>query len=497
MTGAPIRFLLVDDVEDNLVALAALLRRKGLEILTARSGADALELLLVHEVALAFVDVQMPEMDGYELAELMRGAERTKSVPIIFVTAGARDPARAFKGYESGAVDFLFKPIDPRVLRSKADVFFELYRQRRELAEALRLNELFIGILGHDLRNPLAAILASASMLERQATDEAQTKTLRRMSSAGERMRAMIEQLLDLTRARLAGGLGFVRERAPLDVAALVKRAVEELAVNYPDRSIVVETRGDCTTAGDSERLLQLFSNLVANALHHGTEGREVGVVVECAERAIVVHVKNAGAIPADALPTLFDPFRSRQKKSAGSRGLGLGLFIAQQIALAHGGAIAVESDVAKHETVFTVTIPRSAAGESRLAHAGKRRRVLVIDDDENARESLRQAFEHEGYDAVTAATGSAAIEVLAGATKPDAVIFELVVPVMDGSCVVAALETNEALSTIPLITTNAQRAEGAKHVVLVPKPFDLDRLLERVATLWDDERPPDSWYAR
>ena len=103
--------LLVDDVEDNLHVLVTLLADQGVELLCARSGRAALELLLEHEVALALVDVQMPEMDGFELAELMRGSARTRDVPIIFVTAGSRDQSRVFKGYELGAVDFLFKPI--------------------------------------------------------------------------------------------------------------------------------------------------------------------------------------------------------------------------------------------------------------------------------------------------------------------------------------------------------------------------------------------------
>ena len=100
-----VKCLLVDDLEENLVALAALLKRDDVELLEARSGAEALELLLVHDVALAFLDVQMPDMDGFELAELMRGSDRTRHVPLIFVTAGARDQHRVFKGYETGAVD--------------------------------------------------------------------------------------------------------------------------------------------------------------------------------------------------------------------------------------------------------------------------------------------------------------------------------------------------------------------------------------------------------
>src|SRR5262245_13845643 len=127
-----VKCLLVDDLEENLLALSALLHRPDVELLTARSGKEALELLLVNDVALALLDVHMPEMDGFELAELMRGTERTRHVPIIFVTAAARDQYRSFKGYELGAVDFLYKPIEPHVLQSKADIFFQLYRQKQQ-----------------------------------------------------------------------------------------------------------------------------------------------------------------------------------------------------------------------------------------------------------------------------------------------------------------------------------------------------------------------------
>ncbi len=125
MTG-PAKILLVDDLQENLLALAALLRRDEVELLEARSGNAALELLLAHEIALAIIDVQMPAMDGFELAELMRGSPRSRDVPIIFVTAGLHDESRIFRGYESGAVDFLHKPLEPTILRSKVDVFLQL-----------------------------------------------------------------------------------------------------------------------------------------------------------------------------------------------------------------------------------------------------------------------------------------------------------------------------------------------------------------------------------
>lgn len=134
MPCEPIRFLLVDDLEDNLIALEALLRRDGLVMDRARSAAEALELMLDNDYALALLDVHMPETDGFELAELMRGTERTRKVPIIFVTAASFDELRRFRGYEAGAVDYIVKPIDPMILQSKAEVFFRIGRQAQELA---------------------------------------------------------------------------------------------------------------------------------------------------------------------------------------------------------------------------------------------------------------------------------------------------------------------------------------------------------------------------
>src|ERR1700722_5321389 len=129
----PIFFLLVDDLEENLLSLEALLRREGLTLLKARSGDEALEMLLKHDIALALLDVQMPGMDGFELAEFMRGAERARHVPIIFLTAGTADIQRRFRGYEAWAVDFIQKPIEPDILRGKANVFFDLHQQRRQI----------------------------------------------------------------------------------------------------------------------------------------------------------------------------------------------------------------------------------------------------------------------------------------------------------------------------------------------------------------------------
>jgi two-component system sensor histidine kinase/response regulator len=488
MTPEPVKVLLVDDTKENLVALEAVLRRPGLQILPASSGAEALELLLQHEVALAILDVQMPELDGFALASLMRGAERTKRVPIIFLTAGNRDPERVFQGYEKGAVDFLYKPVEPQVLKGKAEVFFELYRQRQGLSSALRLNEMFVGILGHDLRNPLSAILTGASMLQKDNGDERQLRTLRRMSAAGQRMTDMIDQLLDLTRARLAGGLGFARTRRQIDLGQLVRRTVDELRGAHPERQVIVESAGDLRSAGDEGRLLQLFSNLIANALHHGEGGTPVKVTVESRERKLRVMVHNRGAIPAELQSTLFDPFRGRHGEvpGGGPRGLGLGLFISQQIALAHGGTLSVESNAAEG-TQFTVHLPRRAGALKAAApEPAARRTVMIVDDDEAIRDALGEAFTEEGYGVVTASNGREALDKLRlWKPRPDVVVLDLVLPVMDGSLVYQSMLADPALAKVPVIVSTSSPSKAPSGVTVVPKPLKLSELMEAVAELW------------
>lgn len=476
MMDAPIRFLLVDDTPANLVALETLVRRDGLEILKAASGSEALELLLAHDVDLAFLDVQLPDMDGFELAELMRGAARTRQVPIIFVTAGSHDPQRLFKGYEAGAVDFLYKPIDPQVLKGKVDTFFELSKQRRELSQALHLNEMFVGILGHDLRTPLSAMLTGAHVLEHELSDEGCRHTLRQMTLAGQRMTAMIEQLLDLTRARLAGGLGFVGARARLDVASLVQRAVEELRVAHPNREIVVQLHGDSVTSGDADRLLQLFSNLLANALQHGASGSPITIIVDGRAGDISVTVHNLGVIPPELLPILFEPFRGRPGRSSRSHGLGLGLFISQQIAVAHGGNVSVASNP-REGTTFTAWIARRVVGERPLAATP--RSLLIVDDDDNIRGSLQAAFEERGYRVSGAAGEIDAREMLSKGPRPDVLILNL--PASRASWLHQTLQAEPSLAAIPVVWCTARPAAAPAGVQVLTKPLKLDRLFEAV----------------
>ena len=363
----PVKVLLVDDLEENLLALRALLQRPGLGLLEARSGTEALELLLVHDVAVALIDVQMPEMDGFELAELMRGKDQTKNIPIIFVTAGSREPQRVFRGYDAGAVDFLFKPLDPFILRHKTAIFTQLYEQKRELqrvteklAQELRLTETFVAAVSHDLRNPLGAIMMASEILIGQPDPDRARRAAERVRSSGRRMTEMIEDLLDLARARLSGGIPI--EPSHADLLPLARKVVAEQLMATPGRAIELSAEGDTTGEFDGDRLEQVISNLLGNALRHGAKGAPIRISLDGTHPSqVVLTVRNSGLIDPSLMPRLFDPFRAGESGHDRSSGLGLGLYIVNQIVRRHGGTVAVRSSP-EEGVVFRVELPREGA---------------------------------------------------------------------------------------------------------------------------------------
>ncbi len=227
-------------------------------------------------------------------------------------------------------------------------------RSERELRAVAEFREMFIGVLGHDLRNPLASIsMASGLLLERGHLVDQDARTVGRIIRNSERMSRMIMQLLDLTRARLGGG--FPIEPTPADLRAICKTVVEDF-----DAPIELETAGDLTGSWDEDRLAEVLSNLVGNAIRYATPGTAVIVKAHADEAGPVVEIVNQGApIPADVLPFIFEPFRrARPREKSPTGNLGLGLYIAQQIVLSHGGTL--EAHCADGATTFVLHLPRS-----------------------------------------------------------------------------------------------------------------------------------------
>jgi signal transduction histidine kinase/FixJ family two-component response regulator len=225
-----------------------------------------------------------------------------------------------------------------------------------QLRRSLHYYDFFIAVLGHDLRNPLGAILTGAELGTRLTDDEKTRKVFQRIRSSGQRMQRLIEQLLDVTRIRSAGGLTL--QYAAADLRNLTKSVLDEITDLHGDVSIDFQVVGTTTGEWDTDRLAQVLSNLIGNAVQHAVGSRRIGVHIAGSNPDVVeFSIHNDGLIAQDVIPTLFDPFVKATHRTHSS-GLGLGLYISQQIILAHCGQISVQSD-AQQGTTFHVTLPR------------------------------------------------------------------------------------------------------------------------------------------
>lgn len=238
---------------------------------------------------------------------------------------------------------------------------------REEAERSVRFNEMFAGMLGHDLRNPLGTIAMGANYLVRSELGEKPARTAGRIISAAERMSRMIDQLLDFTRIRVGGGLQLNRSR--INLIELCGQVVDEVEAANPQCTITLEARGNTDGLWDRDRLLQVFSNLVGNAVCHGASSCRVTIDADGTDPAtVIVTVHNVGCVPDEILPVMFEPFRGSNKRHKTS-GLGLGLFITRQIVETHDGSVGVTSNEMQGTTVEVrlPRFPRSAASEARI----------------------------------------------------------------------------------------------------------------------------------
>jgi signal transduction histidine kinase len=466
---SPVYFLAVDDVEENLVALDALLKREGLAILRARSGREALELLLKYDVALALIDVNMPEMDGFELAELMRGTGRTQRVPIIFLTAGTTDTQRRFRGYEAGAVDFLYKPIEPHILRGKANVFFELYRQRQEVAaqrdelktateEIARLldesrryasalqkadqrKDEFLAMLAHELRNPLAPIRSAVELLRlTSGNNGVENEVTEIIARQVGHMSRLIDGLLDV--ARIARGRIELR-KSHCDLNRIARQTAEDYSRTFAATGITLDVdlvEGSLPVYGDQTRLTQIIGNLLHNASKFTEKGGRVTVATQRddLQQTAQVSVTDTGAgLEADALTRIFEPFEQVGKSFDSSQGgLGLGLAVAKGLIELHGGSIAAESAGLGKGSRFTLTVPIaeakgeafSAAEESSAPLRQRPLKILLIEDNQDAASLLRRLLTDLGHQVQVAFEGQTGLN-LAVDFLPEVVVSDLKLP--------------------------------------------------------------------
>ncbi|KRA96092.1 histidine kinase [Pseudomonas sp. Root68] len=385
------KLLIVDDLPENLLALEALIKREDRIVYKALSADEALSLLLEHEFALAILDVQMPGMNGFELAELMRGTEKTRNIPIVFVSAAGRELNYAFKGYESGAVDFLHKPLDVQAVKSKVNVFVDLYRQSKamkeqvlaleqsrreqealleqlqntqlELEQAVRMRDDFMSIVAHEVRTPLNGLILETQLRKMHlARDNAAAFTLDKMHAMVDRderqiksLIRLIEDMLDVSRIR-TGKLSIRPKR--VDLSTLVRDVLHNFSqqIDAAEASVSLDAAQPVIGNWDEFRIEQVISNLLTNALRYGAKS-PIAVKVYSEGGQALVDVQDQGiGISEENQKRIFQQFERVSARHAVA-GLGLGLFISEQIVAAHGGTITVQSRIGEG-ALFRVCLP-------------------------------------------------------------------------------------------------------------------------------------------
>jgi signal transduction histidine kinase len=512
----PVNFLLVDDLEENLLSLEALLRHDDLSLLKARSGDQALEILLEHDVALALIDVQMPGLNGFELAELMRGNERTRRIPIIFVTAGSTDERRRFQGYEAGAVDFIQKPIEPDVLRHKAEVFFELYRQRQQieaqrdqlqeqaqaLKEADRRKDEFLATLAHELRNPLAPLRNGLDILRRNPEGEKATEVRDMIDRQLNQLVRLIDDLMDVSRVS-QGKIELRRVKVRVeDLANLAVEASRPL-IDSTGQTFALDIPGtDLWVEADPARLSQVISNLLTNAAKYTPSGGriEMSVTVE-ASNAVIAVSDNGVGIPPEMQSDVFRLFAQvgdHRERSQG--GLGIGLALVKQLVEMHGGSVSASSEGADRGSVFTVRLPLTAAPAetpsvekiSEITEKARRPlKVLVIEDNPIIADTMGMLLEDIGHEFEAVHDGREALQA-ARDYMPDAILLDIGLPGMDGYEVCRVLRQDQLFEHTTIIAQTGWGQDKDKELakeagfdfhLTKPVPLmDLQKILSQVS---------------
>jgi signal transduction histidine kinase len=531
--------LVVDDNPANVVAIEAALGELGARVARAHSGSEALRILLDRDFALILLDVKMPTMDGFETARMIRARKRSSHTPIIFVTAHGRDDREVQSAYALGAVDFLFKPVVPEVLRAKATVFVELQlrtaevarqadqireheqrehersleeersrweaeallKQMEQLAEADRRKDQFLALLGHELRNPLAPIMAGLELLRQKfalpesSIDDAVCRTRDIIERQSQHLARLVDDLLDIS--RISSGKIELR-KAPVTIQEIVDLAVatsqpilnehsHQLEVNVPAESLRV--------FGDTVRLVQVLANLLNNAARYTPNGGMISVHAEVRNDQVELRVcDNGRGISPDFVGRVFDAFSQEDVRSGA--GLGLGLSVVRQLVVMHDGSVSVKSDGQGKGSEFTVRLPidqgpkpLEVAPEPETNGESKRSlSIVLIDDSEDIRELMADLFRGWGHRVEVAADGESGSE-LALRSQPDVAFVDIGLPRLDGYGVAEHLRAQLSHDRLRLVAmtgfgqeSDRRRALDAGFDLHIVKPASIEALKRALA---------------
>lgn len=488
-----VNILIVDDEPKNLTVLESILDDPGYRLVRANSGQEALLALMAEEFAVLVLDVRMPGMTGFELAQIIKERKKTSRVPIIFLTAYYNEDQHVLEGYGSGAVDYLHKPVNTAVLRSKVAVFAELFSKGRalelanrtlmtevgerrkaeerlhelnetldrrvtertntlelreaELRDANRRKDEFLATLAHELRNPLAPVRNAVQLLrlKGQATPELQwsTDVIDRQIQA---MSRLIDDLMDVSRIN-QGKIELRRDWVTTEDVLrdavessrpLIDECGHELVLTMPEQRLSLHA--------DRTRLTQAFMNLLNNAAKYMDRGGRIEVIAQHTGNDVVVTVKDKGiGIPGDRLRSVFELFSQVETTLSRSRGgLGIGLSLTQRLVEMHGGTVLARSAGAGLGSEFEVRLPLTpepstdmsppppqAPGVERFIPS-QELRILIADDNLDACATLASLLELMGYCVRQAHDGQAAVDAVAD-FDPQVVLLDIGMPKLNG----------------------------------------------------------------
>lgn len=514
-----IKILVVDDLEEKLLVYRAILDELGEEVVTASSGEEALKQLLRQEFAVILLDVNMPGMDGFETASLIRRRKKCARTPILFLTAYA-DEYHAVRGYAQGAVDYILTPVVPEILRTKVAVFVELFRMRQQVErqadervslaeerakrmaaeEADRRKDEFLAVLGHELRNPLAGIVSGIQVLKMAGLGDEDAKEMQEViDRQALHMSRLVDDLLDVSRI----SRGKVRLRKTrVELVCLVHDMLEAYRRRIQDGGLELQFTAPATPVwvdGDPTRLSQVVGNLVANAVKFTDPGGRIAVAVQTDEGLATVCVRDTGiGMEPPMVRRVFETFSQAENSLARSRGgLGLGLALVKGLVEMHGGEVEARSEGLGRGSDFTLrlplgTAPLQSAVAPGLAADGQvgPLRILLVDDRRDAILPLRKMLQLMGHEVHTAGDGRTAL-ARARETRPDVVFCDIGLPDLSGYEVAQAIRAEPELASAYLVAITGYGQEEDRRRALeagfdnhAPKPIgrdDLDRILAAI----------------